>query len=364
MILKSLDLVNFRNYQELHWTPHRGINVILGPNAQGKTNLLEAVFLSGMGFSFRLRDRDVVKWGSPGASLQAVYQLRNTTVGVDAKIDHEGKKKFSVNGALNNLGFTSNGLGIILFRPDDLQIIKGSPALRREFIDQDLGLIDPVYHRVLQKYRRVVTQRNNLLRLGKGHQRESYEVWNEQFYSYGAEVLSKRLKILKLFFPLVRESYRHITGANEDLDMKYLSSTTLSGALESEQIAKDFAREGKTREKEELNKRQTVFGPHRDDLVFFINQQNARHFGSQGQIRSIVLALKIAQIKLIHQEINEHPIVLLDDVLMELDEQRQSYLLKMVDNDKIQTFITTTTLGKNITKPTNRLYFISKGTIQ
>lgn len=363
MILKSMNLVNFRNYRELYWEPHTGINVIIGPNAQGKTNLLEAVFLGGMGFSFRHRDRDVVKWGSPAASLQAIYQLRHNTVDVQVQIDQEGKKKFSVSGAVNDAGFNRHGLGIILFRPDDLQIIKGSPQQRREFIDQDLGLIDPGYHRLLQKYRRVVSQRNNLLRQGI-KQRDVYEAWNEQFYTYGAEVLLKRLQILKLFFPLVREAYDQITGASENLDMKYLSSTTLTGALEIKKLVNSFKREGKTREKEELNKGLTVFGPHRDDLVFFINQQNARYFGSQGQIRSIVLALKIAQIKLIDQEISERPIVLLDDVLMELDEQRQSDLLQVVENNKIQTFITTTNAAQNITKQTNRLYFINKGKIR
>ncbi|MBF7081369.1 DNA replication/repair protein RecF [Desulfallas sp. Bu1-1] len=362
MILKSLDLVNFRNYHKLYWKPHYGINVITGPNAQGKTNLLEAIYLTGLGFSFRNRDRDVVRWGSDFTSLNATYQLQRSqglNVDVALTVDVEGKKKVLINGAENKRNLLPGRFGIVLFKPDDLQIIKGPPSRRRDFIDQDLGFIDPVYHRLLQQYRRVVIQRNNLLRLGEVHQ-ESFQVWNEQFYRYGAEVLARRFKLLKQFFPLVREMYRGIAGDGEELDMKYLSTTTLTGVKDNEQLLKDFVREGKTREKEELYKKQSVFGPHRDDIVFFLNQRDVRYYGSQGQIRSIVLALKTAQIRLFHREIKEYPVLLLDDVLMELDEQRQNYLMQLV-SDKIQTFITTTTLTDKIIRLSDRVYFINKG---
>lgn len=365
MILKSLDLSDFRNYHKLHWTPHCGINIIAGPNAQGKTNLLEAIFLSGLGFSFRHRDRDVVRWGSDLASLNATYQLQKSQgliVNVTLSIGADGKKSILINGAGNKRSLLPGRFGIILFKPDDLQIIKGPPSRRRDFIDQDLGIIDPVYHRILHEYRRVVMQRNNLLCVGKFNQ-DTLQVWNEQFYRYGAELLARRFKLLKIFLPLVRDMYRGIAGDDEDLEVKYLSTTTLTGAKDYEQILKDFVREGKTREKEEFYKKQSVFGPHRDDIVFLLNQKDIRYYGSQGQIRSVVLALKTALIRLFYQEIKEYPVLLLDDVLMELDDRRQDYLMQLV-GDKVQTFITTTTLTDKIIRLTDRVYFINKGNLK
>ncbi|SFG90580.1 DNA replication and repair protein RecF [Desulfotomaculum arcticum] len=361
MFLKELILKDFRNYLELNFNPDQGINIITGPNAQGKTNLLEAIFLSGMGFSFRLKDKDVVKWGNEHSILKSSYQLSDFTVDVFTQIKLDGLKKILINGSENNRKSLPGYYGIILFRPDDLQIIKGPPSQRRDFIDNDIGFISSVYRKLLKQYRRIVLHRNNLLRRGE-HHKDDFKIWNEEFYRYGAEVLFRRIQLLKKYFPLARDIYGSIAGKNEKLDMKYLSSARISDSLSVDQIINDFIIEGKSREKEELYKKQTLFGPHRDDITFLLNNKDIRNFGSQGQIRSVVLALKAAQMKLFKCETGQNPIMLLDDVLMELDENRQNYLLKLISNN--QAFITTTGFSKTISRHIDRVYFINSGTIK
>jgi DNA replication and repair protein RecF len=354
----------FRNYSNLHWKPYAGLNFITGSNAQGKTNLLEAVFFSGMGYSFRKKDSNIINWHNTNASIKATYQLNNTEMDISMHISQDGKKKLFINGAEEKRNLLPGRFGIILFKPDDLQLIKGPPSGKRDFIDHDIGVIDPLYLRNLIQYRRIVEQRNNLLRNGGVRNNDSFHVWNESFYRYGAEVLAGRIKILKKFIPLVRKTYARITGGREELEMKYLSTLKVTGKTDIEQVISEFKSEGKTREKEELYKKQTTFGPHRDDIIFLINNKDARYYASQGQIRSIVLALKTAQIQLFYNENGEYPILLLDDVLMELDEQRQQYLLMLMINKNVQSFITTTTLAGKISQYANRVYLINNGVLR
>lgn len=249
-----------------------------------------------------------------------------------------------------------------MFKPDDLQIIKGPPSGKRDFIDYDIGIIDPLYSRNLIHYRRVLEQRNYLLRTG-GINNDSFQTWNESFYQYGAELLAGRIRLLKKYIPLVRKIYADIAGGHEVLEMKYLSTLNITGKTDIQQIIKEFITEGKTRQREELYKKQTIFGPHRDDICFLINNKDARYYASQGQIRSIVLALKTAQIQLFYNENGEYPIFLLDDVLTELDEQRQHYLLMLINN-QVQSFITTTTPVAKISHYANRVYLINNGVLR
>jgi len=363
LILKKININCFRNYNALYWEPHPGINLITGLNAQGKTNLLEAIFFSGLGFSFRKKVSDVVNWHSKHASIKSTYQLNNIDMDILINIDYENGKRLFINGLEEKRKFLPGNLYIVLFKPDDLQLIKGPPSLKRDFIDHDIGIIEPLYFKNLLQYRRVVEQRNNLLRTGVTSN-DSFQTWNESFYQYGAKVLAGRINLLKKYIPLVRKIYSGITGGQEELEMKYLSTLKITDKTDVEQIILEFMSEGRTRQKEELFKKQTIFGPHRDDLIFLINNKDARYYASQGQIRSIVLALKIAQINLFYNENGEYPILLLDDVLMELDEQRQEYLLKLISNH-LQCFITTTTEPfAKISNYINRVYLINKGMLR
>jgi len=362
LILKSININNFRNYNTLHWEPHPGINFITGFNAQGKTNLLEAIFFSGLGYSFRKKASDVVNWQSRNASIKAIYQLNNVDMDISIHINQDNGKKLFINGSEEKRKFLPGHFGIVLFKPDDLQIINGPPSVKRDFIDHDIGIIEPLYLRNLIQYRRVVEQRNNLLRTGERYN-DSFQIWDESFYQYGAKVLAGRIKLLKKYIPLVRKTYAGITGGLEELEMKYLSTLKITDKTDVEQIILEFMSEGKTRQREEIYKKQTTFGPHRDDVIFLVNNKDARYYASQGQIRSIVLALKTAQINLFYNENGEYPILLLDDVLMELDEQRQQYLLKLISNH-IQSFITTTAPMGKISKYANRVYLINNGILR
>lgn len=357
MYLKEVRINDFRNYNNLRVQPHRELNFITGPNARGKTNFLESIFFAGLGRTFRGHDRDIIKWDANRASVQAFFYLADCTVEVKAEIASEGKKKILINGADNGRQDMPGCFGIVLFKPDDLQIIKGSPGLRRDFIDNDLGVIEPMYRNTLNKYRRVLAHRNNLLRVGGDMCGENIEIWNEQLYLYGAQVLSLRIRLLKKFYPLVKKAYSEISGAGEELGMRYLSTVKLSNSADAEQITKDFTAEGKAREREELYKKQTIIGPHRDDLVFYLNGKDVRQFGSQGQIRSVVLALKTAQMRLFYQDTGEEPILLLDDVLMELDEARQHYLMDMISG-QIQTFITSSTGKEKFSGLQGKIYLV------
>ncbi|MCG8402814.1 MAG: DNA replication/repair protein RecF [Firmicutes bacterium] len=358
MFLEKIELVSFRNYIRLSVQPHRELNFITGRNARGKTNFLEAVFFAGSGASFRHNDRNMIRWGEDYARVEAVFGLTGGVVTVKAEIQSEGGKKLLVDGAGGGRRQLPGRFGIVLFRPDDLQIIKGSPSQRRDFIDNDLGLIEPLYRDALTKYRRVLFQRNNLLRTVRENSVGAMQVWNEQFYRYGAQLLLMRMRLLKKFFPLVCQSYLDIAGDGEKIEMKYLSTVKLSGEKAVEQIIKDFAAEGKAREREELYKKQTVVGPHRDDMVFYLDGKDVRQFGSQGQIRSLVLALKAAQMHMFHRETGEQPILLLDDVLMELDAARQQYLMHNIIGGGRQTFVTSATGIENFCRQKGKIYLV------
>lgn len=357
MYLKELLLNDFRNYSRLYIQPHPELNFITGPNATGKTNLLEAVFYSGLGRTIRGLERDLIRWGADRARLKAVYHLTGGTVEVETEITNDGKKKMLVDGADYGRQDLPGRFGIVLFRPDDLQIIKGPPAQRREFIDNDLGVMEPLYRDNLVKYRRVLAHRNYMLRSEGENNRETLRIWDEQLYLYGSLLLFDRLKLFKKFFPLVRKCYHEISGAGEELAIKYLSTIKLSGVDTPQQIARAFEAEGNARHKEELYKRQTIVGPHRDDLVFYLNGKDVKQYGSQGQIRSVVLALKTAQMKMFNLETGEQPVLLLDDVLMELDRSRQEYLLEMVGGRR-QAFITSATGKENFNRYQGKIYLV------
>ena len=367
MILKKIKLNNFRNYQSLNWEPKAGVNFITGFNAQGKTNLLEAVFLSGMGYSFRKKTSDVIKWGYDTAVVESNFAYDSTITEISVVIDRTNSKKLLIDGVSEKQKFMPGRFGIVLFKPDDLQIVNGPPLFKRNFIDYDIGHFNPIHIGNLTRYRRIVEQRNNLLRTGEINN-DSFHTWNESFYKYGALILAERIKILKKFIPLVKKSYAAIAGEDEELQMKYLSTLKINNQINQEHLIKElfheFIAEGKTRQKEELYKKQTVFGPHRDELVFFINNQDARHYASQGQIRSIVLALKTAQINLFYLENGAYPLFLLDDVLMELDEKRQQYLLNLINSGYLQSFITTTALIDKKNIHADGVYLINKGTLK
>ncbi|ABO48556.1 DNA replication and repair protein RecF [Desulforamulus reducens MI-1] len=345
MRVKKLSLRNFRNYKEAQFIPHPSINIITGPNAQGKTNLLEAIYYSLRGCSFRAeKDRDVTNWESNHTVINTEVNLSSRLIKLQWKIQ-EGSKKLSLNG-VERPRSELDLFGVVLFCPEDLSLIKGSPQERRHFLDYEVGTLSPGYSQLWRQYAKILSQRNSLLKEIRDHRskQEVLEVWDEQLYRYGAKVIYLRLQVLKKLIPIARKTHFGLTGGTEELQAKYLSSLVLEPGLSEGQIYQVFSSSSKKIRQMELKRCQTLLGPHRDDLSLAINGVEAKTFGSQGQQRTVTLSLKLSQLDLWYHEFGEYPVLLLDDVLFELDRSRQNMLIDKILN-KVQTFITTSFTG-------------------
>jgi len=363
--VKSVILKNFRNYLSASFVPHPAINIITGSNAQGKTNLLESIYYSLRGRSFRAeKDKDVINWQANTATI-------NTEIEVSARnfllqwLIKTGDKKLRVNGA----DTPRSGLdhfGVVLFCPEDLYLVKGSPQQRRRFLDYEVGPLDPGYNHAWKQYTRVLTQRNTLLKeiRDRRSSQDLLEIWDDQLYRHGARVIFLRLKTLKKLIPIARQIHAGLTNGQEELQAKYLSSLVLEPGLTEEQIHVIFARASRKVRNAEIQRCQTLLGPHRDDISLSINGIEAKTFGSQGQQRTLTLSLKLCQMELWQREFNNYPVLLLDDVLFELDRSRQTMLIDRL-MDKVQTFITTSFPGgiENHIGGTGQIWHIQAGNL-
>ena len=345
MYLKRLSLTNFRNYEQLDLEPDQFFNVIYGPNAQGKTNILESIYFTCTGKSFRTpREIEIIRWESNFSSVNSLLETNSRQIEVRILLK-PGKKIIEVNGVQTH-GQPLGWPGVVLFTPDDLVMIKGSPQERRRFLDLEIGPFNPQYSHYLSLYNRVLSQRNNLLReiREKKIKSDALDVWNEQLCRHGAKLLFMRIELLKTLSPYFNNIHNDITGGTEKLELRYLSSLKLGGISTEEEIYHQFARELEAIKNEEIYRAQSLIGPHRDDLAVLINGMDARIYGSQGQQRTVVLSIKISLIMNWYKELDEHPVLLLDDVLFELDHSRQEELFKRIKG-VVQTFVTST--GKN-----------------
>ena len=353
----------FRNYQQVEISPHADLNIIIGKNAQGKTNLLEAIFFNINGCSFRaVNDKDVINWQNDYCSVTAVVENNGYKWKQTAAFHKTGSKKFFING-VEKKKKDLKSFGVVLFTPDDLTLIKNSPAVRRKFLDQEVGSFYNTYTDLISKYNKIVNQRNHLLKSIRAAKENALllDVWNQQLVDNGTSVLLLRLEILKKLAPIVKKWYYELTDGKEKLDLKYLSSLKIEAPADENSLKKRFYQVLNEIQTEEIKRCQTLVGPHRDDICFFVDDKNARSFGSQGQQRTIVLSLKLALMTLFNKEFNSNPIVLLDDVLFELDEVRQNMLLDKLNNG-VQTFITANQFNQQILKDKNyRLFKTENG---
>lgn len=345
MQIGSISLINFRNYKNVYFRPHKGINIITGANAQGKTNLIESIYFCLRGRSFRAeRDRDVINWQGENTSINAEINVLDRKIQIQW-LANAKSKKLKING--NDTPRSElDVLGVVLFCPEDMYLVKGSPQERRRFMDYEVGPLNPQYSHAFRQYNRVLTQRNSLLKEIRDRRstQEMLEVWDQQLFRYGAKIIFLRLQILAKLIPMAKNIHYEITSGSEELQAKYLSSLVLEPGLKEDQIASIFNSASKKIRHTEITRCQTLLGPHRDDLSLLINGVEAKTFGSQGQQRSVTLSLKLSQLELWYKEFGFYPVLLLDDVLFELDQKRQTMLLERVEN-KVQTFITTCFTG-------------------
>jgi len=340
--LKRLELTNFRNYLQQTMEPGPLFNIITGKNAQGKTNILESIYLGCTGKSFRtLREKEMINRNSKFSLISCLFETGGRELDVRVLLA-PGQKKIKVNGALAR-GYPAGWPGVVLFTPGDIVIVRGSPQERRHFLDSEIGPFCSQYSYYFNRFQRVLSQRNNLLReiRDKRIRGESLRAWDEQLIQYGSKIIFMRMVLLKKLNPVIQSLYYELTGGIERINMRYLSSLKADNFSNEQEIYIQF-NDGLSRIKNlEIERAQSLIGPHRDDLAFLIDGNDARVYGSQGQQRTIVLALKIAQVQMWNNEIGEYPILLLDDVLFELDNSRQNALLDKVAGIT-QTFITST----------------------
>lgn len=348
MYLKTLHLQQFRNYQQ-QWVEFLAPKTILvGNNAQGKSNLLEAVELLATLRSHRItRDRDLVREGELISKISATLERQTGITDLSLTLRRNGRRTVALNSETIRRQMDFLGvLNAVQFSSLDLDLVRGGPDQRRTWLDTLLIQLEPVYAHILQQYNQVLRQRNALLKKIQNSEQQNLaelSLWNEQLVSAGIKVMKRRSRALRLLAPVAANWHESISGSTEVLQVKYAPNVvTADDNLDELQPA--FVDKIADRAIAEQHQGTTLVGPHRDEVELTINQTPARAYGSQGQQRTLVLALKLAELKLIEQVVGESPLLLLDDVLAELDLHRQNQLLDAIQ-DRFQTLITTTHLG-------------------
>lgn len=356
MIVKSLELKDYRNYNQLKLQFHYGTNILYGENAQGKTNILEAVYLSGTAKSHRgSKDKDLIMFQKEEAHVRTIIEKHQISHKIDLHLKTNKSKGAAIDGIpIKRQGDLFGMLNLVFFSPEDLYIIKNGPAERRRFLDLELCQLDKVYLYHLTNYNRALIQRNNLLRqigLDKSLL-DSLSIWDEKLEEHGSKVIRTREKFIRDLNNVVFPIHKKLTGGSEELYLSY--EPNVVGAF-GENLAK-------SREKDLLLKI-TNAGPHRDDMSFLSNNIDLRKYGSQGQQRTAALSCKLAEIELVKAAIKENPVLLLDDVLSELDQGRQNHLLNSIGD--IQTIITCTGMEEFINHrfQYNKIFHVVDGTV-
>ena len=336
MKIKQLKLKNYRNYNLLDLSFDDSTNIFYGDNAQGKTNILESIYLCGTTKSHRgTKDRDLIKFGEEESHIEAIVEKNNTPFKIDIHLKKNSPKGIAINKIpIKRASELFGIINIVFFSPEDLNIIKNGPAERRRFIDLELAQLDKVYLSDLSNYNRIVNQRNKLLKdvYDRKDLMETLDIWDLQLVQYGNKIINRRNIFISQLNEIIEKVHSHLTGGKEKLSLQYESSI---GVLDLEKAL------FKNRERD-IKMKSTSVGPHRDDLCFISNGLDIRKFGSQGQQRTAALSLKLSEIEIVKKIINDEPILLLDDVLSELDKNRQNYLLDSIRD--IQTLITCTGL--------------------
>lgn len=335
----------------------KSTNIFYGDNAQGKTNILEAVYLSGTTKSHRgTKDKDMIQFGANESHIETIVEKN----GIKYQIDMHLKKNSPKGIAINKIPIRKASelfgiINIVFFSPEDLNIIKNGPGERRRFIDLELSQLDKVYLNNLSNYNRIVNQRNHLLKeidYNKGAL-ETLDIWDIQLIQYGNKIIERRQKFIEEINKIISNIHKKLTGNREDIKIVYEPS---NGALSFEQALL------KNKEKD-LRIKSTSVGPHRDDIAFLVSDIDIRKYGSQGQQRTAALSLKLSEIELVKQSIHDTPVLLLDDVLSELDKHRQNYLLDSIHD--IQTLITCTGVDEFVNHrfSINKVFHVQSGQV-
>ena len=354
MLVESLQLRQFRNYDSLDLKFPEGITVLIGPNAQGKTNIVEAIYYASLAKSHRTsKDAELIRWESQQGAVRVKFSRLGVGNVIDLKFSRVKRRQMLLNSHAVTPKSLVGSLTTVLFSPEDLYLVKGAPQLRRAFLDTEISQTSPAYYRELAKYNRLISQRNNLLKKIREGQAEKamLELWDVQLADSAAKLTAKRLEAVGRLAMLSRLMQRRISGALENLEVSYDlhaptgekgPSVPSEAALVTEGLIPWYNEMLGKRRELDIIRGVTSVGPHRDDLRLSVNGVDLRTYGSQGQQRTGALALKLSELEFIRGETGAYPVLLLDDVMSELDPSRRKELLLFLQREKIQTIITAT----------------------
>lgn len=338
MTIESIELKNYRNYKELHMEFNQGTNILYGDNAQGKTNILEAIYVCCTSKSHKsAKDKDIIRFDQDESHIKLQVRKHNVPYRIDMHLKKNKPKGIAINGVPIRKASELFGIAnVIFFSPEDLNIIKNGPSERRRFIDLELCQLNRLYVHSLVQYNKVLLQRNKLLKelFLKPEYRETLDVWDMQLVSYGQEVIRFRREFMGQMNQIIQGIHRSLSGGREEIEISY------EPYAHEDELGEILARS----RNQDIKQKTTLSGPHRDDISFLVNGIDIRKYGSQGQQRTAALSLKLSELELVKQISRDEPILLLDDVLSELDSSRQNHLLLAIQN--IQTLITCTGLDE------------------
>ena len=363
MIIKSLELSDFRNYESLNLSFDKGTNILFGNNAQGKTNILEAIYVSATTKSHKgSKDSDIIKFDKSEAHIRTYLEKEEIETRVDMHLRKSKTKGIAIDGSKIKKAAELLGLlNVVFFSPEDLSIIKSGPAERRRFIDMELCQLDNFYLYNLNHYNKTVNQRNHLLKdiYGNPELKETLKIWDAQLVSYGSKIIERRKQFVEQLNEIIFDIHKNLSGNDEEIKIEYEPNVSIDEYEDVLNCSRD----------KDIKLKQTTVGPHRDDIVFYVKKKDEkeidiRKYGSQGQQRTAALSLKLSEIEIVKKITNDTPVLLLDDVLSELDSNRQNYLLNSIGD--IQTIITCTGLDEFVNNrfEINKVFKVTNGAVE
>jgi len=358
MLIKSIELSDYRNYTSLQLDFDKGTNILFGDNAQGKTNILEAIYVAATTKSHKgSHDSDIVRFGCDEAHIRTYLEKDNLETRVDMHLRKSKSKGIAIDGQKIKKAADLMGLcNVVFFSPEDLNIIKNGPAYRRRFVDMELCQLDSFYLYNLNNYNKIVNQRNQLLKdlYFNPQLRETLPIWDDQLVSYGNKIIERRRLFVDQLNDIIYNIHKKLSGDREEIKIIYEPDIDEDNFLKK--LGENQARD--------IKSKMTSVGPHRDDFGFIVGDVDIRKFGSQGQQRTAALSLKLSEIEIVKNINNDAPILLLDDVLSELDSNRQRFLLDSIGD--IQTIITCTGLEEFVSDrfTINKVFKVSNGVVE
>lgn len=360
MYIKNLQLINFRNYNNLYIEFSPKVNVFMGDNAQGKTNVLESIYYSSIGKSHRTsKDKELIMWDKKEAFIKAYIVRSRIDKKIEIKFFKEGKKGININSIkINKISELMGNINVVMFSPEDLKIVKESPAYRRKFLDIELCKLSSKYYYNLVQYNKILNEKNTALKKWNTNNLDIIDIYDIQLAKVGAYLTKERFRYVDALNKKSKNIHEDITSGAEKIEFIYISQIKNIENAENE-----FLELFKKNRKSDLERRVTSIGIHRDDLDIKINGIDVRNYGSQGQQRTSVLTMKFSSLEIIKDITGEYPVLLLDDVLSELDSKRQKYILNSIKN--IQTIITSTGLHniKEYIDKDSKIYIVKDGSI-